>query len=55
MLCLTINHLYAGLRSAFSVVYLDNVTIDGAMEGIVDNLSVIKEAEEIGLTLNNGN
>ena len=34
-------------------MYLDDVTISGVMEDILHNLSVIKEAEEIGLTLNN--
>ena len=46
LFCLAIHHPCAGLRSAFSVMYLDNVTIGGVM-------AVIKMAEEIGLTLNN--
>ena len=50
--CLAIHHLGAGLRSAFSVMYLDDVMISGAMEDILHDLSVIKEAEEIDLTLN---
>ena len=53
LLCLAIHHLCAGLRSTFSVIYLDNATIGGVMEDILHNLSAIKEAEEIGLTLNN--
>ena len=53
LFCLAIHHLCAGLRSVFSVMYLDNVKIGGPMEDILHNLSVIKEAEEIGLTLNN--
>ena len=34
-------------------MYLDDVTISAAMEDILHNLSVTKEADEIGFTLNN--
>ena len=53
LFCLSIHHLCAGLKSAFSVMYLDDVTIGGAMDDILHDLAVIKEAEQIGLTLNN--
>ena len=34
-------------------MYLDDVTIGGDLEDILHDLSVIKEAEVLGLTLNN--
>ena len=34
------------------MLYLDDVTIGGVMEDILCDLTVIKEVEELGLTLN---
>ena len=41
------------LKSAFCVMYLDAATISGILEDILHDLSVIKEAEVLDLTLSN--
>ena len=53
LFCLSIHRHCASLKSSFCVMYLDDVSISGALENIFHDLNVIKEAEILGLTLNN--
>ena len=53
LFCLPIHCHCAKLKSAFCVMYLDDVTIGSNLEDILHDLNVIKEAEVLGLTLSN--
>ena len=51
--CLPIATVPVCMKSAFSVMYLDDVTIGGHLENISHDLNVIKKAKVLGLSLNN--
>jgi len=53
LFCLSLHCHCTQLKSEFCVMYLDDVTVGGAMEDILHDLTVIKNLEKMGLTLNN--
>ena len=53
LFCLSIHRHCASLKSSFCVMCLDDVSIGGALENIFHDLNVIKDAQILGLTLNN--
>ena len=53
LLCLSIHRHCASLKSSFCVRYLDDVYIGGALGNIFHDLNVIKDVQNLGLTLNN--
>ena len=52
LFCLTLHKYCQCLLSASSVSYLDDVTIGGSCADILQDLAVVQELEDIGLTLN---
>ena len=53
LLCLSIHCHCSRLKSAFHVMYLDDVTIGGSRVDILHNLNVVKEAKVLDLTMTN--
>ena len=53
LFCLSLHCHCTQLKSEFCVMYLDDVTVGGAMEDILHDLTIIKNLEKMGLTLNN--
>ena len=53
LFCLCIDHHCTNLKSAFCIMYLDDVTIEGDLDVIMHGLNVIKMAEVMDLSLNN--
>ena len=53
LFCLTINHLVLQMRSEFCAWYLDDGTLGGSFDDVLDDLQVVEEkAAELGLRLN---
>ena len=52
LFCLILHKYCQCLSSALSISYLDDVTIAGSCADILQDLAVVWEAEDIGLTLN---
>lgn len=53
LFCLTLHRHCLQLRSELCIMYLDDVTLGGSCFDLLHHLGVIKEAEKLGLTLNN--
>ena len=52
LFCLSIHRHCTSLKSAFCVIYLDDVTIGGYLQNNLHDLNVIKEVKVLGLSLN---
>jgi hypothetical protein len=52
LFCLTLHQYLDSLSSPLCIGYLDDITLGGPVESVVSDISVIKEAEKIGLCLN---
>ena len=52
LFCLTIHHLVLQLRSEFCAWYLDDGTLGGSPDDVLDDLQVVERAAELGLCLN---
>jgi len=53
LFCLTIHHLTLQLRSEFCVFYLDDGTLGGSMEDVLQDLHTVEQvADNLGLQLN---
>ena len=52
LFCLAIHRHCTQMRSPLCLMYLDDVAIRGAIDNILHDLEVIKEAKTLGLTLN---
>ena len=52
LFCLAIHRHCSQMRSPLYLMYLDDVTIAGAVDNILHDLEVIKEAKTLDLTLN---
>ena len=53
LFCLSIHRPCTSLKSAFCVMYLDDMTIGGDLENILHDLNAIKKAKILWLSLNN--
>ena len=53
LFCLTLHRHCEQLNSPLCVMYLDGVTVGGTVEDVLRDLEVIREADVLGLTLNN--
>ncbi len=52
LFCLALHQHSLQLRSDFLAIYLDDATLDGSCEDIIHDVQVMKDAEDIGLSLN---
>ena len=51
--CLAIHDILLGIQSEFSAGYLDDISIGGDVEGVVDDVRMVENAaRRVGLTLN---
>ena len=53
LFCLTLHRHCERLRCPLSLMYLDDVTVGGPVEDVLHDLNVIREADVLGLSLNN--
>lgn len=54
LFCLTLHQHGLRLKSQFSVLYLDDVTLGGELDDLIHDLDVMRDAAELGLGLNPG-
>ena len=54
LFCLSLHHYGVQLSSELCVMFLDDITLGGTTEMILEDLKTIESAFEIGLQLNNG-
>ena len=52
LFCLTLHQFLVRLKSPFHVGYLDNVSLRGPVESLVGDISIIREAVNLGLVVN---
>ncbi len=53
LFCLTLHSHCLQLKSMLNIMYLDDISLGGSCEDILHDLDVIKDAEKLGLFLNN--
>ncbi len=53
LFCLTLHGHCLQLKSMLNIMYLDDISLGGSCEDILHDLDVIKDAEKLGLFLNN--
>lgn len=52
LFCLTIHEVTQGLKSEFCVLYLDDLSLGGNVETLMDDLQTVRVLESYGLSLN---
>lgn len=52
LFCLSLHRFLRRLTSPFCVGYLDDISLGGPVSSLLSDLTVVKEAESVGLVLN---